>query len=61
MSSWCALRPKAGRRPYLPHWTRKRAPAELRSVRALVEPVQLLDFMDGYWEGWLPDGKISLV
>lgn len=34
--------------------------AELRSAKALVEPVQLLDFMDGYWDGWLPDGEISL-
>ncbi|GGK64259.1 hypothetical protein [Streptomyces flaveus] len=34
--------------------------AELRSARALVEPAELLDFMDGYWDGWLPDGEISL-
>ncbi|MFD3572552.1 hypothetical protein [Streptomyces sp. NPDC058644] len=34
--------------------------ANLRKERAAVEPVQLLDFMDGYWEGWLPDGEISL-
>lgn len=33
---------------------------ELRSDRALVEPAELLDFMDGYWDGWLPDGEISL-
>ncbi|MFC5214170.1 hypothetical protein [Streptomyces coerulescens] len=34
--------------------------AELRSAGAVVEPAELLDFMDGYWEGWLPDGEISL-
>jgi ADP-ribose pyrophosphatase YjhB (NUDIX family) len=34
--------------------------AELRSTRALVEPAELLDFMGGYWDGWLPDGEISL-
>ncbi|MFE0739109.1 NUDIX domain-containing protein [Streptomyces sp. NPDC058855] len=34
--------------------------AELRSARVLVEPAELLDFMDGYWDGWLPDGEISL-
>lgn len=34
--------------------------AELRSDRAQVEPAELLDFMDGYWGGWLPDGEISL-
>ncbi|MFF0110742.1 hypothetical protein [Streptomyces hirsutus] len=34
--------------------------AELRSARVPVEPVQLLDFMDGYWDGWLPDGEIPL-
>ncbi|MEU9149099.1 hypothetical protein AB0D59_00750 [Streptomyces sp. NPDC048417] len=34
--------------------------AELRSARAVVEPAELLDFMDGYWDGWLPDGEISL-
>ncbi|MET9041732.1 hypothetical protein ABZX34_02320 [Streptomyces sp. NPDC004362] len=32
----------------------------LRAERVLVDPVQLLDFMDGYWEGWLPDEEISL-
>jgi len=32
----------------------------LRSAEAAVDPVQLLDFMDGYWDGWLPDGVISL-
>ncbi|MFF7601058.1 NUDIX hydrolase [Streptomyces mirabilis] len=33
---------------------------ELRLAGALVEPADLLDFMDGYWDGWLPDGEISL-
>ncbi|MFE2744280.1 hypothetical protein ACFXKX_07935 [Streptomyces scopuliridis] len=34
--------------------------AQLRAEGAGVEPVQLLDLIDGYWEGWLPDGEISL-
>ncbi|WP_094222745.1 hypothetical protein [Streptomyces diastatochromogenes] len=34
--------------------------AELRSAEVTPDPVQLLDFMDGYWDGWLPDGAISL-
>ncbi|CCK28836.1 hypothetical protein BN159_4457 [Streptomyces davaonensis JCM 4913] len=34
--------------------------AELRSAHEPVEPSELLDFMDGYWAGWLPDGEISL-
>ncbi|WP_406838055.1 hypothetical protein ACICHK_20625 [Streptomyces sp. AHU1] len=34
--------------------------AELRRSGERVEPAELLDFMDGYWEGWLPDGEISL-
>lgn len=34
--------------------------AELRSAHVKVEPLQLLDFMDGYWEGRLPDGEVSL-
>lgn len=46
----CALAPEAR------WWTT----AELRSAQALVEPAELLDFMDGYWDGWLPDGEISL-
>ncbi|MFJ9033030.1 hypothetical protein ACIRQP_31780 [Streptomyces sp. NPDC102274] len=32
----------------------------LRSQSARVEPRQLLDVMDGYWDGWLPDGEIAL-
>ena len=35
--------------------------SELRSERATVEPGQILDLVDGYWEGWLPDGETSLV
>ncbi|MBA4861135.1 hypothetical protein H1V43_07010 [Streptomyces sp. PSKA54] len=46
----CAVAPEAC------WWTT----AELRSARALIEPAELLDFMDGYWGGWLPDGEISL-
>ncbi|KUO21562.1 NUDIX domain-containing protein [Streptomyces dysideae] len=34
--------------------------AELRHGGARVEPEALLDLIDGYWEGWLPDGVISL-
>ncbi|MFD3500463.1 hypothetical protein [Streptomyces sp. NPDC058678] len=33
---------------------------ELRSAQVMVEPAELLDFMDGYWDGWLPDGEVSL-
>ncbi|MFF8843412.1 hypothetical protein ACF08N_11870 [Streptomyces sp. NPDC015127] len=33
----------------------------LRSAATPVEPPQLLDLVDGYWEGWLPDGEVSLV
>lgn len=35
--------------------------AELRDSGARVEPEVLLDLIDGYWEGWLPDGVISLA
>jgi hypothetical protein len=35
--------------------------SELRSQRVAVEPPQLLDLADGYWDGWLPDGEVSLV
>ncbi|MGX1853066.1 NUDIX domain-containing protein [Streptomyces sp. NPDC055299] len=34
--------------------------AELRNGGVSVEPEMLLDLIDGYWEGWLPDGVISL-
>ncbi len=34
--------------------------AELRNRSVRVEPDVLLDLIDGYWEGWLPDGVISL-
>ncbi|MEV5463466.1 hypothetical protein AB0L17_35800 [Streptomyces cellulosae] len=34
--------------------------AELRDREVRVEPEVLLDLIDGYWEGWLPDGVISL-
>ncbi|MEW2082179.1 hypothetical protein [Streptomyces sp. NPDC005283] len=36
------------------------AVAALRSERVAVEPAQMLDLVDGYWEGWLPDGETSL-
>ncbi|MFE7607000.1 NUDIX domain-containing protein [Streptomyces celluloflavus] len=36
------------------------ATVELRHEGVLVEPEVLLDLMDGYWEGWLPDGVVSL-
>ncbi|MGW5710130.1 hypothetical protein [Streptomyces olivaceus] len=35
--------------------------AELRDGGTHVEPEVLLDLIDGYWEGWLPDGVISLA
>lgn len=34
--------------------------AELRDGGTHVEPEVLLDLIDGYWEGWLPDGVVSL-
>ncbi|MFF6996056.1 hypothetical protein ACFY93_14085 [Streptomyces sp. NPDC008313] len=34
--------------------------AELRDTGVLVEPETLPLLMDGYWEGWLPDGEVSL-
>ncbi|MFJ5305199.1 hypothetical protein [Streptomyces sp. NPDC088350] len=34
--------------------------AELRDAGVWVEPDTLPLLMDGYWEGWLPDGEISL-
>lgn len=33
----------------------------LRAEQAAVEPAQMLDLVDGYWDGWLPDGETSLV
>jgi hypothetical protein len=35
------------------------APAA-RRLALRVEPRVLLDLIDGYWEGWLPDGLVSL-
>lgn len=35
--------------------------AELRDTGVRVEPEALLDLIDGYWEGWLPDGVIALA
>lgn len=34
---------------------------ELRVERVSIEPPQLLHLVDGYWDGWLPDGEVSLV
>ncbi|MEV5784295.1 hypothetical protein AB0L42_25275 [Streptomyces sp. NPDC052287] len=34
--------------------------AQLRYAGVRVEPDTLPLFMDGYWEGWLPDGEVSL-
>lgn len=34
---------------------------ELRAQELPVEPVEVLDLVDGYWDGWLPDGEVSLV
>jgi hypothetical protein len=33
---------------------------ELGRQRVNVEPASLPLFMDGYWEGWLPDEEVSL-
>lgn len=33
----------------------------LKSDQIQVEPPQLLDLLGGYWDGWLPDGEVSLV
>jgi hypothetical protein len=33
---------------------------QLRSVEADVFPPELPNVVDGYWEGWLPDGPITL-
>lgn len=33
---------------------------ELAQQHVVVEPASLPLFMDGYWDGWLPDGEISL-
>jgi ADP-ribose pyrophosphatase YjhB (NUDIX family) len=35
--------------------------SDLRPVETRVQPAGLLDLVDGYWEGWLPDGEVSLV
>ncbi|MER5462871.1 hypothetical protein ABT010_19745 [Streptomyces sp. NPDC002668] len=37
------------------------AVAALRSEQVAVAPAQMLDLVDGYWEGRLPDGEVSLV
>ncbi|MFF2519826.1 hypothetical protein [Streptomyces sp. NPDC058086] len=57
-----ACRTPGAPEPTGPNSIRKRAgtTADLRAARALAEPVQLPDFMDGYWAVWLPDGEISL-
>nr|WP_234312564.1 hypothetical protein [Streptomyces seoulensis] len=34
--------------------------AQLRDAGVRVEPDSLPLLMDGYWEGWLPDGVIAL-
>lgn len=34
--------------------------AALRVEKATVEPAQLPDLIDGYWDCWLPDGEICL-
>jgi ADP-ribose pyrophosphatase YjhB (NUDIX family) len=34
--------------------------AQLRDTGVRVEPDTLPLLMDGYWEGWLPDGEVSL-
>lgn len=37
-------------------WT----PGELRESGVPVVPPELADVVDGYWEGWLPDGPLTL-
>lgn len=37
-------------------WT----PEQLRSAEAGVLPPELPNIVDGYWEGWIPDGPITL-
>ncbi|MFF3373512.1 hypothetical protein ACFYXF_11250 [Streptomyces sp. NPDC002680] len=34
--------------------------AQLRAAGVPVEPGSLVLLIEGYWEGWLPDGEISL-
>ena len=33
---------------------------QLRSAEADVFPPELPDIVDGYWDGWIPDGPITL-
>ncbi|MGW6604264.1 hypothetical protein [Streptomyces sp. NPDC055036] len=37
-------------------WT----PDQLRECAAPVQPAELPDIVDGYWDGWLPDGPLTL-
>jgi hypothetical protein len=37
-------------------WTRE----ALRTDGASLQPPQLLDLLDGYWDCWQPDGEVSL-
>ncbi|WP_405728574.1 hypothetical protein OG607_26815 [Streptomyces sp. NBC_01537] len=37
-------------------WT----PVELRESGVRVAPPELPDVVDGYWDGWLPDGPLTL-
>lgn len=41
--------------------TRWWSPAELRRDAVRVLPSELPDVVDGYWEGWLPDGPLTLA
>ncbi|MFH8564626.1 hypothetical protein [Streptomyces sp. NPDC017988] len=34
---------------------------DLRFGEVAVEPAEMLDLVEGYWDGWLPDGEVSLV
>ncbi|MFD7224496.1 hypothetical protein ACFV9P_26320 [Streptomyces sp. NPDC059892] len=37
-------------------WT----PDQLRECAAPIQPAELPDIVDGYWDGWLPDGPLTL-
>jgi ADP-ribose pyrophosphatase YjhB (NUDIX family) len=47
-------------RPLLGTSARWWSTTQLRDAGVRVEPDTLPLLMDGYWEGWLPDGEVSL-
>ncbi|TLQ46359.1 NUDIX hydrolase [Streptomyces marianii] len=34
--------------------------AQIRASQTPLDPPPLIDLIDGYWDGWLPDGPITL-